>query len=148
MTEITIRKNCKLRKAKGQIRKWYEDNNESLKNGVIIIGCIWIVITLLMWGFTQKTVTVQQCANVTDKTGTYYFFNDSFNHAKLETQCINDYGGWNERYYDLPCKTNTVCNKVSHQEYYTLIEIFRQQWDISAGIMGGSVGWVFSHPVI
>jgi len=146
MTENNRKKNCKLRKAKGQVREWLKDNKESLKNLVIVIGCIWLAITLLMWGFTQKTVILHQCSNVTDESFNipHWWTDHTFINS---TVCVAEEGWWNP-YYDPPCRTEYVCNDIPHQEYYTLPEIFWQQLSFLSGAISSIAGWIMSHPVV
>lgn len=150
MTEKTGRKNCKIRKAKGQIREWLKNNKETIRSIGIIILCLWIVLTLWMWGFTQKTVVVQQCHNITGIAYRGIGYNQITKEMESQTYCAYGWSyGWRVDWdKSPPCPEVQVCNDVSHQEYYTLPEIFKIQVDVIAGAILEMVGWIMSHPVV
>lgn len=141
---------CRLRKLKESIREKWTRNKETIDVAVSLF-LIWVILTGMMWGFTQKTVTIHECHNVTDGLRHYqyrYFLNTSLDY------CIDDTNSWG-RYYDPPCLTHEVCNDVDHKEFYTLKEILVQQKDIlvgtvswTIGLITGFFGWIVSHPVV
>ena len=142
------RKNCKLRKLKGCIRQWWTPENKDtiLTSAVYLIG-IWLIITGLMWGFTQKAVTVHECKNVTGQNVTYPGVLGDPPETYCHFAAASQWGYGSDE--DGPClSTRQTCIDTVHNEFYTIPEIMGQQWGFITGTVSGTFGWVVSHPVI
>ena len=140
------RKDCKFRKLKGDPHMVDPEKRAAVIHYATIILIIWIAVTLLMWGFTQKTVTVHECKNVTDSSSSSWGTNSN-GSVVTKTVCIDRTGSWSS-YYDSPCLSRNICSDVSHKEYYSLTEILVQQKDFTMSTVIGTFEWIISHPVV
>jgi hypothetical protein len=142
------KKNCKVRKAKDALKKWWSNHGDA----IIVLFCLWIVLTGVIWLFGDKQIPVCQ---------THYKYRQVTNETPANATIVNWSLTWNatnnevepikmEKYVSDPC----AWNKTGHT-HYTILESIgvERDWFIGAlswtwNALSSTNEWLLGHPVI